>query len=217
MRSAHRNSRTRRYSQRVCLSRSVLTHGPRQAHAWLIFDVRQNMKLPLQLTDHARSRLRERTSLSESAFVGLLQNYQTVSVGYRRSSGHWHRLFYSQSDRTHFIAIQDIANGDIITILPLDYHENLAWRIEEAQKRRAVWKASPDIHAELFTPKPELAPGSRMETTGVFAPDGRKVNLGSHRFSVLPTSASDALSDDAFVSKLFQKIAQRGADLRLLE
>ena len=26
-------------SQHVCLSRSVLTHGPRQAHVWLIFDV----------------------------------------------------------------------------------------------------------------------------------------------------------------------------------
>ena len=34
--------RTRRYSQHVCLSRSVLTHGPRQAHVWLIFDVRHN-------------------------------------------------------------------------------------------------------------------------------------------------------------------------------
>jgi hypothetical protein len=36
------NGRTRRYSQHVCLSRSVLTHGPRQAHVWLIFDVSQN-------------------------------------------------------------------------------------------------------------------------------------------------------------------------------
>ena len=35
---------TRRYSQHVCLSRSVLTHGPRQAHVWLIFNVRQRME-----------------------------------------------------------------------------------------------------------------------------------------------------------------------------
>jgi len=35
-------SRTRRQSQRLCLSRPVLTHVPRQAHAWLIFDVGQN-------------------------------------------------------------------------------------------------------------------------------------------------------------------------------
>ena len=33
--------RTRRYSQHVCLSHSVLTHGLRQAHVWLIFNVRQ--------------------------------------------------------------------------------------------------------------------------------------------------------------------------------
>jgi Na+-transporting NADH:ubiquinone oxidoreductase subunit NqrB len=35
-------SRTRRCSERVCLSRSVLAHSPRQAYASLIFDVRQN-------------------------------------------------------------------------------------------------------------------------------------------------------------------------------
>jgi hypothetical protein len=34
------NSPTRR--QHVCLSRSVLTHSPRQAHVWLIFDVRRS-------------------------------------------------------------------------------------------------------------------------------------------------------------------------------
>ena len=40
---AHAKGLTRRYSQHVCLSRSVLTHSPRQAHVWLIFDVRQKM------------------------------------------------------------------------------------------------------------------------------------------------------------------------------
>ena len=34
-------SPTKRCSQAVCLSRSVLMHGPRQAHGWLIFDVSQ--------------------------------------------------------------------------------------------------------------------------------------------------------------------------------
>jgi len=45
-------SRTRRYSQHVCLSRSVLTHSPRQAHVWLIFDVRQRHKHVVMATLH---------------------------------------------------------------------------------------------------------------------------------------------------------------------
>ena len=34
-----------------------------------------------------------------------------------------------------FVVIQDVKNGGIITVLPIDYHENIAWKIPiEAQQ-----------------------------------------------------------------------------------
>ena len=41
---------TRRQSQRQGLSRVVLTHAPRQPPSWLIFDVRQRMSSPAQIS-----------------------------------------------------------------------------------------------------------------------------------------------------------------------
>ena len=175
------------------------------------------MRLPTQLTEHAKLRLNERTSLSESEFVAQLTNYQTVSVGYRPGVSHWHRLFFSVADRCHFVAIQDISNGDIITILPLDYHENLAWRIEENSKESAIYKAAPEIHAELYPPPSRPTRSAKMAITGVFAPKSEKENLGNYRFQGVPSSAAAALADDVFVSKLFQKLEQRGAKLEQLE
>jgi hypothetical protein len=91
------------------------------------------------------------------------------------------------------------------------------WKIEEKQKRVAIWRAAPHIHIGLYQATPPAIPGAKMEVTGVFFPSRRKLNLGSHRFSEVPRSASEALSDDEFVSKLFEKIARRGAELASLE
>ncbi len=205
MLAVHENNRSAR-----------LSGHPREQR--MVYEFRAcDMKLSTQLTDHAKMRLKERTSLDESAFVAQLANYQTVSVGYRRGVNHWHRLFFSAADRCHFVAIQDISNGDIITILPLDYHENLAWRIDEVAKENAVYKASPEIHAELYPPPATPTRSAKMAITGVFAPKSKKENLGSYRFQDVPSSAAAALADDIFVSKLFQKLDQRGAKLEQLE
>lgn len=40
-----------------------------------------------------------------------------------------HLLFYSAPDDDFFVAIQDRLTGTVVTVLPLDYHSNLAWDV----------------------------------------------------------------------------------------
>ncbi len=46
-------------------------------------------------------------------------------------------LFYSQLDDCCFVAVRDTQTGEVITVLPLGYHQNLAWKIQEVQIEKA--------------------------------------------------------------------------------
>ena len=80
------------------------------------------MKLPNLLTWHATLRLRHRTSLGADEVRALLENRQAVSIGYWPALALWHRLFFSAPDRAHFVVIQNLCSGSILTILPLAYY-----------------------------------------------------------------------------------------------
>jgi len=80
-------------------------------------------------TTHGELRAVERLSLSLSEVIHLLNQGLCVNIGKEKSSNKMHRLFYSKFDNLCFVAVQDEINGDIMTILPIDYHENIAWKI----------------------------------------------------------------------------------------
>ena len=48
-----------------------------------------------------------------------------------------HLLFYSPEDNNFFVAVRDYLTGTVVTVLPLDFHENLAWRIKPDDCDRA--------------------------------------------------------------------------------
>ncbi len=172
------------------------------------------------LTSHAEQRLTERTSLLPSAFLRLLDHNLTVSAGVEPYTRRRHRLFYSEADKAHLVAIQDFETGEVITILPIDYHENLAWKISEKSLRRAVWLQNPSLHQALYAVAPASSPGSKCQVTGVFFGDdmrSRNHNLGSHRFEEMPKTPQDALLDESFVDKLLTKAAQKGLEFARLE
>lgn len=181
---------------------------------------RHRLMIRASLTSHAEQRLAERTHLLPSAFFGLLDRNLTVSVGVEPYTRRRHRLFYSELDKAHFVAIQDFETGEVITILPIDYHENLAWKISNKSLRRAVWLQNPHLHHTLYAPAPASSSRSKCEVMGIFFGDdmrSRKHNLGSHRFEEMPKTAEEALSDESFVDKLLAKIKQKGLELACLE
>jgi len=169
------------------------------------------------LTKHAKLRLQERTVLSEQDFVNIMDTYRSVSAGYEPQTFRWHRLFYSRADDTHYVAVQDISNGEVITILTLDYHDNLAWKISKKKLKQAVWRVDPRRHAELYRPRLSSA-GAKFEITGVFWDSSLntiKKNLGSFRFSTLPRSPDEAASDDSLMATILTRL-QRREDLKPL-
>jgi len=169
------------------------------------------VKLPNRLTWHAQFRLRTRTSLQDADVLALLENQQTVSVGYWWTLSLWHRLFYSAPDRAHFVAIQDLREGYILTILPLAFYrnQNLACPVDELQLRKAIWLAAPAIHDELYAPAP--AAGVKM-LYWASALGRNRINLGVHRFSPAPQTAADVLADAAFVRNLRKTLAREGVN-----
>ncbi len=70
---------------------------------------------------HALCRLDDRLQIGVKELSVILDNEEYVCIG---SDGKnvFHKLFYSLGDQFWFVAIQDNANGEVITILPVDYY-----------------------------------------------------------------------------------------------
>ena len=89
---------------------------------------------------HALLRIKQRTQLSYFDIAEILDNDLAVDVGTVSVFDKKHWLFYSEKNDCCFVAIQNILTGMIITVLPIDYHENLAWKIEEELLEQAAKK-----------------------------------------------------------------------------
>jgi hypothetical protein len=77
-------------------------------------------------TRHACSRASELLSLSTSEIADILDWDLAVDIGVDNGTNRVHRLFYSSLDGICFVAIQDSKTKAVVTILPLDYHENIS-------------------------------------------------------------------------------------------
>jgi len=83
------------------------------------------------LSHHAFKRVGQRMKLSWNEVATILNQGLFVDTGHKPGFMRHHLLFYSSVDKTCFVAIQDMHSGTVITILPLDYHKNLAWEISD--------------------------------------------------------------------------------------
>lgn len=91
------------------------------------------MAPPARFTHHAQERIVDRLSMDVADVAAILDHDLALLVGAK--SGHSHRLFFSPPDEQCFVAIQDQENGDVVTVLPLDYHSSLGWEVSiEAQE-----------------------------------------------------------------------------------
>ena len=95
---------------------------------------------------HAVERVDLRTSLSASEVSRLLNNGVYVNTGKYPVFNREHLLFYSDIDKSCFVAVRDCISGTVVTILPLTYQSNLAWKISEQDQQTAqrLWQEFED-------------------------------------------------------------------------
>ena len=88
-------------------------------------------------SSHAAKRIAQRTSMDSIELMSLIDNGACVNIGQHAGSYRRHLLFFSPKDTFFYVAIQDERNGEIITVLPPEYHRNLAWKISTEQCQMA--------------------------------------------------------------------------------
>ena len=177
------------------------------------------------LTYHAELRLAQRTRLTVAQLIQLIDGNMTHIVGCRPQPPHAHHLFFSVKDLDHFVAVQDISTGEVITVLPLDFHANLAWKIGKQHLQSAMLKSAPDFYYEVYpdrkpreaiTPKVDQAEiaaapvGYKMEIIGIFSSLPQKRNLGEYRFHQPPTNGTEAMEDPGFAAKVLAQLSRKG-------
>lgn len=163
-------------------------------------------------SQHAFLRLKQRSSLFCEEVSALLDSGLTVNVGSEVACNRDHLLFYSSQDDCCLIAIQDVLTGKVVTILPLDYHENLAWPVSDAQQEKA--KAL----AMTLTRK-----GPSKQAVSVFilsahymAPDGYMKTKRIYSFAAADydNNLSVLISDKHLRRTLTEALADKGIDPR---
>jgi hypothetical protein len=83
------------------------------------------------LTHHAQCRLYQRTNITDVALRKILDRNAYISLGMEIVFDREHCLFYSQADNECFVAVQDSKTGEVITVLPIEYHKTLSWKIDK--------------------------------------------------------------------------------------
>ena len=92
-------------------------------------------------TNHAKERLSERLKITEEEILELL----TIKgcgrrIGCSRKKTHLtHRLLWSEVDENHFILIQDVTNGAILTVLTIDmYKRDYSMNLTAKRLQKAI-------------------------------------------------------------------------------
>lgn len=106
---------------------------------------------------HAFERVNQRTKLKCTEIAWILDRGYFVNTGRKPGCFREHLLFYSIPDDDYFVALRDEVTGSVITILPLQYHANLAWVISEAQCDQAK-KLVVSIPPESIQTREEVPP-----------------------------------------------------------
>lgn len=80
---------------------------------------------------HAFKRIAQRTLLTYEEIALILDKGFYINTGTEPGFNRDHLVFYSHKDEQCFVAIRDHYSGKVVTVLPLDYHKNLAWPISD--------------------------------------------------------------------------------------
>ena len=90
----------------------------------------------MNIRKHAVIRLEQRCQLQPHEVRHILENDKYHPIGRDERQQHQHLLIYSEKDNECFVVVQDEGNKDVITVLPLNYHN--AWEIHPDAEELAI-------------------------------------------------------------------------------
>lgn len=136
------------------------------------------------LSQHANERLNERTTMEREELMELLDRGAFINTGKAPGFNREHLLFWSVKDEQPFVAIRDKLSGKVVTVLPLDYHKNLAWdvndeRVQAAQEMAEIAEANPRPAPEksMYGTEGHNRPPTRIRLLARFLTEDMNVKL----------------------------------------
>lgn len=161
---------------------------------------------------HALERVSQRTTLTYFSIADMLDFGGAVDVGTEIVFDRKHWLFYSEEDDCCFVAVQDAFTGLIITVLPLDYHENLAWKIQDEHLEEAKRKSL--SHKKSYIATPKEPPSIIIIKARYMSLDGypKTSTLTKFRSSDYRDNLYNVLSDKSFESEISHHCKRKGID-----
>jgi len=142
--------------------------------------------------------------------LNLLDQNKCVCVGIEPDTHRMHRVLFSIDDDTHFVAIQDGKDGEVITVLPLDYHENLAWKIGKKALNRALWILDRKLHKTKVLGQPSITTPKYNVLCFYYKTDGtrHKKTMGIWRPTDGAVEDSSVTPDDVLARLLVEKLSK---------
>lgn len=126
------------------------------------------------LTIHGWQRLRERTQFEDIDVQGLITDGLSVNVGTENGTKRIHWLLWSEGDKEWFVVVRDENTGEVVTVLTLQFHANLAWPVTDLHmglaRKLAHSRTKPSLEAADLPILKTYLPRLRLAVTVVFRP-----------------------------------------------
>ena len=172
-------------------------------------------RVKTHFSKHAFFRVDTRLSMTHLAVIELVEERKVINIGEEPGGHREHLLFYSRQDQQCFVAIHDYKTKTIITILPVDYHENIAWRVsidsQQNAKTLVVGEHLP-VHGPAIETPTEV-PCTTFKVGLSFIDEHNQIkvkSLGSFDAKPYGGIIPNAIKDSQFMDKVNQAILAKG-------
>jgi hypothetical protein len=160
-------------------------------------------------SNHAFDRVQERLTLTNNEVLCLFVNECNVPLGIEKSSNRSHDLFFSITDNACFVAVRDINDGTIVTIVPAEWHNKWSISIEAMTQAKLLAKETMDIKTPIANDEP-----TKLKVRGHI---GYKLtNLGTLDISKY-VSAEVAAKDPEAVAKIMKKVFSKNIKINTID
>jgi len=169
-----------------------------------------NMARFTHFSKHALMRIDQRTRLNYFDIAEILDHDLAIDTGTELVFDRKHWLFYSEMDDSCFVAVQDSLTGLVITVLPIDYHEVLAWKIKEELYRQAAKKVKEYEPNNIKSPTEQA---SVIKIQARYISDQgypKTVSLTKYEASEYSFDISRVLGDKSLDSEIKQQCISKG-------
>lgn len=146
---------------------------------------------PASLSMHAEQRLSERFKITKESLLGLLNSGLGVRIGASKETHLIHRLLWSDTDNAPLVAIQDVVDGTLLTLLTADmYQRDYDSRLTEKRLQRSVDQLAHHRRNQRSGQEGTSTPGKAL-IVGYFSDDQVRI-LGTWKEEV-PSGNLEAL------------------------